>query len=213
MKVSFVFNLTNNTSLIKMKAAGYTTIYLCRASFTHLFQQVVCNDSTHRLALCVELDFQVFAVSTRVVVAKGFCTAKTLQQGICCQDHFLDFLDGWILSIARNSSNVLHDSLGCLCLTGTRLTTDDDTLVLLVAVHMVVGWFSNSKNMRGHLNIVLVSVPVCVLISGSMHYLQQVLSSIAGQHILCVDAQISERIDTDEYMPNIRLCIWIWDTV
>lgn len=62
---------------------------------------------------------------------------------------------------------------------------DDDALVILVALHVVEGSFGDGEYVRGHL--------------------QAIASSVGVEDGFCVDTEITERIDTDEDMANVRL--------
>ena len=76
-------------------------------------------------------------MSTRVVVPQCLCTTETLQQWVGSQHHVLDLLDTTILP-SGYGSDVLHDALRSLRFAGTGLARDNDTLVLMVGVHVVV---------------------------------------------------------------------------
>jgi hypothetical protein len=73
------------------------------------------------------------------------------------------------------------------CAEGAESLPDDDTLVVLVALHVVEGSFGDGEYVRGHL--------------------QAIASSVGVEHGLGVDAEITEGIDTDKDMANVRL----WD--
>ena len=77
-------------------------------------------------------------MSTGVVIPQRLCTSKTLQQRIRREHHVLYLLDAAILA-SRYRGDVLHNPFGGFCLSGTRFTGDDDTLVLVVGIHVVIG--------------------------------------------------------------------------
>ena len=96
-------------------------------------------------------------MTTGVVIPQRLCTSETLQQGVCREHHVLNLLDTAI-STSGDRSNVLHDTLCGFRLPCTRFTRDDDTLVLVVRVHVVVCGFRNAEHVRGHLETVLALV-------------------------------------------------------
>ena len=108
-------------------------------------------------------------MSTGVVIPQRFRTSETLQQRVGGEHHVLDLLDAAILSTG-DGSDVLHDALRCLGLARARLTRDDDTLVLVVCVHVVV----------------------CALRDGEYvgRDLQPVLALVLLEHLVRIDAQI-----------------------
>ena len=93
-------------------------------------------------------------MSTRVVVPQCLCTTETLQQWVGSQHHVLDLLDTTILP-SGYGSDVLHDALRSLRFAGTGLARDNDTLVLMVGVHVVVRRLSDGEDVRGDLKPVL----------------------------------------------------------
>ena len=96
-------------------------------------------------------------MTTRVIISEGLCTSETLQQGVCREHHVLDLLDTAI-STSRDGGNVLHDTLCGFRLPRTGFTRDDDTLVLVVRVHVVIGGFCDAEHVRGDLETVLALV-------------------------------------------------------
>lgn len=71
------------TYLIEAVEVPFARVLLYDPRF---FQQVVCDDAPHRIALVVELDVHVLAEATAVVVAIGFGVAETLQDGVALDE-------------------------------------------------------------------------------------------------------------------------------
>jgi hypothetical protein len=71
------------------------------------------------------------------------------------------------------------------CAEAAESIPDDNTLVILVALHVVEGSFGDSKYVRGHL--------------------QAIASTVGVEDGFCVDAEITEGIDADKDMTNVRL--------
>lgn len=108
-------------------------------------------------------------MTTGVVIPQCLRTSETLQEGICRQHHVLDLLDAAIAS-SRYCRDVLHDPLRSFGLPRTRLARDDNTLVLVVRVHVVVRGFCDTEYVGRNL--------------------QTVLALVLLQYIVGVDAQI-----------------------
>ena len=85
-------------------------------------------------------------MATRVVVTKGLCTTKTLKQRVCGQHHVFNLLNTVIMAPGYRS-DVLHYTLRSLRLPGSRLSRNDDALVVVVCLHIVVGGFGDGKDM------------------------------------------------------------------
>lgn len=98
-------------------------------------------------------------MTTRVIIPQRLCASETFQQWIGCQNHILDLLDTAILS-TRDGCNVLHNPLRGLRLSCPRFTRDNDTLILVVGVHIIVRAFCNTKDVRRDLQPVLSLVPL-----------------------------------------------------
>lgn len=97
-------------------------------------------------------------MSRRIVIPQGFRTPETLQQGIRRQYHLLDILDTSRSAPSTDSRDILHDSLRSLRLSRTRFSRNDDTLVILVRDHVVVGRFGDCVDVGDHFESVLASV-------------------------------------------------------
>lgn len=108
-------------------------------------------------------------MSTGVVIPQRLGTTKTLQQGVSSEDHVLDLLDTAILPLG-NRSDVLHNSLRGLSLASARLSRDDDTLVVLVCLHVVVRALRNREDVGRNL--------------------ESILATILVEHLIGVDTQI-----------------------
>lgn len=135
---------------------------------SRLLEQVVGDVRTHRLTLGVEFQLQVLSESRRVVVAQGLCVTKRLEQRVGGQNHVLGLLNGGITATGY-TGNVLHDPLGSFRLSGTRFSRDNNTLVVLVCVHVIVGGFGHSEDMGRDFETVLIPVGFEDLISVDTH--------------------------------------------
>jgi hypothetical protein len=98
-------------------------------------------------------------VTTTVVVPQSFGTTETFQQGIRSQHHLPYALDTTVSAcIRRYRSNVLHDSLRRFGFSSTAFARNDDTLILLVTVHIIVGGFGDSEDVRWDFKSILATV-------------------------------------------------------
>lgn len=78
-------------------------------------------------------------MTTTVIVPQRLGASETLKKRVGRENHLPDALDPTITScFGRNCGNVLHDSLSGLSLACTTFPRDDDTLILLVALHVVI---------------------------------------------------------------------------
>ena len=96
-------------------------------------------------------------MSTRVVVPQRLRAPETLQQGVRREHHVFDLLNTTIFS-SRDCRNILHDTFGSLRLPGTRLSRDDDTLILAIRVHVVICRLCDTKDVRRDLKTVFAFV-------------------------------------------------------
>ena len=94
---------------------------------------------------------------TGVVIPQRLGTPEALQQRVRREYHVLDLLDTAILA-SRNSGDVLHNLLGGLGLTRAGLARDNDTLVLMIRIHVVVRGFSDREDVRGNFKPILALV-------------------------------------------------------
>ena len=104
-------------------------------------------------------------MSTGVVVPQRLRTTKTLQRWVRRKNHVLDLLDATVLA-TRHSRDVLHDPFRCFGLACTGLARDDNTLVLMVRVHVIVCRLGDAEDVRRHLQpvfaLVLLQGVVCI---------------------------------------------------
>ena len=86
-------------------------------------------------------------MTTGIVIAQRLGTTKTLQQRVRRENHVLDFLNAAILPTGY-CSDVLHNPLRCFGLASTRFTGYDDTLILVIRIHIVVCRLCYAEDMR-----------------------------------------------------------------
>lgn len=98
-------------------------------------------------------------MSAGVVVPQCFGAPEAFQERIGRQNHVLNLLDAAILT-AGYRRHVLHDALCRFGLPRTRLSRNDNALVLLVGIHVVIGGLRDTKDMRGDLESVLALIPM-----------------------------------------------------
>lgn len=103
--------------------------------------------SAYRFALRVELDLKIFAEAGGIVVSQCFRITERFEQRVRGQHGILHVLDRSVIA-ARDVGNVLHYPLCGLGFASTRLAGDDDTLILLVCLHVVVRGLGNGKDVR-----------------------------------------------------------------
>lgn len=96
-------------------------------------------------------------MATRIVIPECLRTPETLQERVRREHHVLDLLNATIFS-SRDCRNILHDTFGSLRLPGTRLSRDDDTLILAIRVHVVICRFCDTKDVRRDLKTVFAFV-------------------------------------------------------
>lgn len=98
-------------------------------------------------------------MSTGVIVPQSFGTPKAFKQWIGGQHHVLNLLNPTV-GTSRDRGDILHDPLGSLGFACTRLSGDDDTLILVVGIHVVVGTFGDAEDVRRHLQTILALISV-----------------------------------------------------
>lgn len=115
----------------------------------------------------------IFAESRRVVVSRRLCVSECLHDGVRCQDLLfrlthpaatligaallLLFTTAWPVRIL-DCSKVSHNVLGRDRLASSRLSRDDDGLVLFVSDHTSIGVFGNGKEMGLELTSTLARI-------------------------------------------------------
>jgi hypothetical protein len=124
-------------------------------------------------------------VTRRVVVTKRLSATETLEKRVRRKNHLLDALNPTRSPAPRNRRNVLHNPLRRLRLSRTRLARDDDTLVVLVREHVVVGALGNGIDVRNHF--------------------ETVLPSVGFERRVVIDGEHAEGVDGDEDVADIRL--------
>ena len=91
------------------------------SNYSRLLEKVVCDGSTNRVSLGVELQLKIFTETGGVIVAQRLCISERLQQRIGSQNHVFGLLNGRVPT-SRHICNVLHDALRSLGLASTGLS-------------------------------------------------------------------------------------------
>merc|ERR1712083_206061 len=118
-------------------------------SQTRFFQQVDDHVSTRELTTSIEPDTDEFTKSRGVVIPQGLGITPGLQDGVDL-DNFVHKTNLALLLLASgtNGGKVRDDLLGVLSLASTRLTSNENRLVLAIVHHTLVLLLSNTKDMR-----------------------------------------------------------------
>merc|ERR1719266_2414346 len=127
-------------------------LHLLLLSDTGLLEKVGHDVATRQLAGSVEVDTDELTETGRVVIPGGLGITVGLQNGVGGHNLVLkrDLLLG-LLATGGDNGQVGDDLLGVLSLAGTRLSSDQHSLILLVLQHATVGSLSNGPQMGWHL--------------------------------------------------------------
>jgi hypothetical protein len=172
------------------------------ADYTRLLEEVVVDVGSNGLALGVEVDFEVFSESRGVVVPQRLCVSERLKQRICGQHHVHHLLNLRVLSTG-DVGNVLHEAFRSLGLSCAGLARDDDTLVLLIGIHVVVGGLGDCENVRGHFQPVLALVALQDLLGVDAHC---ALSALGLSLCSCLHVQSRKGL-TDTSTCPMYVCV------
>jgi len=124
-----------------------------------LLEQVDLETGSGDETRSVELESDEFTETRRVVVLVGLGVTESLEHGI--EFHQL-VLEGSLLSSATTSDvgDVLNDLLGVFSLTSTRLSSNEERLVLAVVQHGTVSTVGNGEDVRSDLAASLTTVQI-----------------------------------------------------
>merc|ERR1711971_1173644 len=118
-------------------------------SQTRFFQQVDDHVSARELTTSIEPDTDEFTKSRGVVIPQGLGITPGLQDRVGLDNLVLKTnLALLLLASGTNGGKVRDDLLGVLSLAGTRLTSNENRLVLAIVHHTLVLLLSNTKDMR-----------------------------------------------------------------
>merc|ERR1712142_378793 len=124
------------------------SLQLCLESQTRLLKQVDNHVSTRELATSIEPDTDKFTKTRRVVIPHSLSITPGLKYRVGLDNFVLKtrftFL---LLASGTNASKVRDNLLGVLSFASTRLTSDENRLVLANIHHTLVGALSNTKDM------------------------------------------------------------------
>merc|ERR1711899_532233 len=125
-----------------------TSFQLSLESQTRLLKQVDNHVSTRELATSIEPDTDEFTKTRRVVIPNSLSITPGLKYRVGLDNFVLKtgftFL---LLASGANASKVGDNLFGVLSLASTRLTSDENRLVLANIHHTLVGALSNTKDM------------------------------------------------------------------
>ena len=128
-------------------------LHLLLLSNTGLLQQIGDDVATAKLSARREMNSDKLAEPGRVVVPCGLGIAIGLQDGVGGHDLVLegDLLLGLLTPACGHHGQVGDHLLGVLRLSGTRLASDQHSVVLLVLQHVAVRALCDSPEVRGDL--------------------------------------------------------------
>lgn len=154
-----------------------------------LLQQIAFDISASNLPTQTKFDSYKFSESRRVVVSNCLSIPESFKNWIGLQNFLLqgshltnDF------AFCRDRSQILNDLLGVFRLSSSRLSCNQNGLVLSILQHVVVRCIRNGKNMWGHFVSSLILVHL--------------------NHLIGVDGQSMVWINCDQ--KKSRVCLaWI----
>lgn len=141
-----------------------------KISFSHCLSSQVAqltglDISSSQLSGVTEVDTDEFTESGRVIVTHGLGVTEGFQDGIGLDDLVLQrsLLLGGDLLVAllvggTDGGEVRNYLLGVLSLSGTRLSSDQHRLILVVGQHVDVGTVRDGENVGWHLVTALATV-------------------------------------------------------
>lgn len=138
-------------------------------------------------------------MTTRIIVAKGLRTSKALQERICRQNHVLDLLDTAILP-PGDLGDILHDTLCSLCLPSARFPRYNNTLVLVVGVHVVISTLCYAEDMWRNFEPILPSIFLKCFLSVDAEVFKR---ELWGDQIGSKCPHTSERIDRYKHSSDV----------
>merc|ERR1739848_809711 len=166
-------------------------------SQTRFFQQVDDHVSTRELTTSIEPDTDEFTKSRGVVIPQGLGITPGLQDGVGLDNFVLKTnLALLLLASGTNGGKVRDDLLGVFSLASTRLTSNENRLVLAIVHHTLVLLLSNTKDMRW------------ALLSPQAHVDRHGTLGVDGEANIGIDGNTEEtRIGVDKLIdvPNHRV--------
>merc|ERR1719200_86017 len=121
------------------------SLQLSLESQTRLLKQVDNHVSTRELAACIEPNTDEFTKTRGVVIPHSLGITPGLKDRVS--------LDNLVLQTSvTNGGKVGNNLLGVLSFASTRLTSNENGLILAIVHHTLVGAFSNTKDVRGALS-------------------------------------------------------------
>merc|ERR1719323_1571537 len=129
------------------------SLHLLLLSDTRLLQQIRHNVATSQLARGSEVDTDELSETGRVVVPGGLGITIGLKNGVGGHNLVLkrDLLLRLLARASGDHGKIGDDLLGVLSLSGSRLSSDQHGVVLLVLQHVPVGALSDGPEMRRNL--------------------------------------------------------------
>merc|ERR1712142_279294 len=124
------------------------SLQLSLESQTRLLKQVDNHVSTRELTTSIEPDTDEFTKTRRVVIPHGLSITPGLKYRVGLDNFVLKTrLTFLLLASSANASKVGDNLLGVLSLASTRLTSNENRLVLANIHHTLVGALSNTEDM------------------------------------------------------------------
>jgi hypothetical protein len=116
---------------------------------TSLLQQIGLDISTSQLSGRSEMDTDELTETGRVVITGCLGVSERLKDGIGLDDLvFKGYFLGGGFAGSGDVSEVGNNLLGVLSFSGSRLSSNQDGLILMILQHVLVGSLSNGKNVR-----------------------------------------------------------------
>lgn len=123
---------------------------------------VICMIMTRSMTRSIQLFFNYKKKDTykagRVIIADRLRVTKRFQDRVGLQDLLLELADLVGLVSGSNRGQVLDNLFRVLSLAGTRLSRDQDRLIVAVLEHVMVGGVRYRVDVRGHFVALLVPV-------------------------------------------------------
>merc|ERR1712223_1570710 len=127
-----------------------TPLQFSLESQTRLLKQVDNHVSSRQLATSIEPNADELTKTRGVVIPHSLGITPGLKDRVSLDNFVLKTRFSFLLlSRGTNGSKVGNNLLGVLSFASTRLTSNENGLILAIVHHTLVGAFSNTKDMRG----------------------------------------------------------------
>merc|ERR1711963_707678 len=164
---------------------------------TRLLKQGDDHVSSREFATSIEPNTDELTKPRRVVIPHSLCITPGFKDRVSLYNLVLKTrLALLLLASSTNTSKVRDDFLGVLSFANTRLSSNEDRLILASIHHTLIGALSNTKDMRG------------ALLPPQAHVDLHSTLGVNGKSLVRVDGDTEEtRIGVDEliFVPNNRV--------